>query len=198
MGQDFEYAYHYTTSQKLQDMRKAGAVKPLSYPYSCDCFGSETAKKIVSERVREIVTYDFYIVCLFEPEDKGWKESGLLKELWEYTTRDVMIKLPIIDRESAFVMDASYLSPFLVKPKHGQDAELYNQLQALTPSQMVRRKFFRQYLESTTRLDDYDGSFGAPELWLSQETPIGLTSIVERSMFERSFWSLDNLRKFLA
>jgi hypothetical protein len=190
MGQDFEYAYHYTTSQKLQDMRKAGAVKPLSYPYSCDCLSSEVARKIVSERVRDIVTYDFYLVCLLEPEDKGWKESGLLKELWEYTTSDVMIKLPILEKEDAFVMDAAYLCPFLVKPKRGQDAKLYNQLQGLTPSQLVNRKFFRQYLESTTRLEDYDGSFGAPELWLSQETPIGLASIVERSMFERKFRNL--------
>ncbi len=194
MQNHIEHAYHYTSCFRLDDILLASSLWANTDPYSCSLEAAKKAKNEASGRVKDIVRHDLYLVCLLEPEDSGWTESGLLKSLLSHTTRDVLIKVPVIERDGAFLRDAIPLANYFVKPRAGEDYELfrdkmdyYCHLKDLSYPELVGKRFYRDYIESTTRLENYDGSFRAPELWLPQNTPLKKLDIfkLKRGLFSR-------------
>ncbi len=135
-------AYHYTSFENWRTIQQTGILKPQTPPFQSHCSS-------ISERARAVASAPLYLVCLERSYDRRWVDAGLIERLTGIIGMDVELEVPVLG--GGFVRDCKFYpnetTPFCT-PKH------------------------RQYLESAVPLQEYNGNFSIPEVWLSQETPV--------------------------
>jgi hypothetical protein len=158
--------FHYTTHEKLEKIMKQGILMPMSKPFEGE------SRKNFSKRVREIVRHNQYLVGLAEPNDEGWRECGLLEYLLKYTKGEVILEVPVLEPEAAFVREHAMCSPERSIKVCGENVWKYyhGQGQLNWRGTRISRMLWHDYFESTIPLSDYKGDFKAPEIWLYQPT----------------------------
>ena len=150
----------------------------MSNPYSDDYFAARTAERIVPLNIKNIICCEKYICGMPEPKPNGWVEYGLMKKLIKWTTKEVLLEIPIIFQEGVFLRELKWISP---KYLRSVDETLLedNEHHRIMPSQFVNRKYHRWYINSTMPLKNYENNYEAPEIWLPAEVSLDLIKIVE-------------------
>lgn len=167
--------YHYTSKQKWEKALEAGVLRPLSPPFQ---FENLTVNDIpLSDKVRNIIIHTHYVVGLPEPYHKGWIDYGLMEELRSHTSGEILLEIPILNCEDAFVREHKHFSPRGLVEFYGSDSAYRAHKAGIPLSQKdlyIIIHAYERYLDSTTRLDDYRKDFVVPEIWLPQKTPTRL------------------------
>jgi hypothetical protein len=166
--------FHYTTQEKLKKVKKDGVLLPKSNP-----FEDENPKKM-SKRVRDIVQHKHYLVGLLSPDDAGWKKYGLLEHLLKYTKGEVILEIPILKADDAFIREHALCSPKRSIEVCGDDVwKFYGGQERLNWRGIrINHMLWLDYFESTTRLTEYAGDFKAAEVWVPQETPADILNVI--------------------
>lgn len=162
---------HYTSYDNWMEIKRAGALSPLTDP-------NEHWEE-VSERVRNTIQANLsYLVGIPEPMHTGWVEYGLMDYLLKYTTNEVILCVPILKPEKCFVRDHTPFSPKRLVDQYGEDLATAFHKGNLSFYEPRIAKAFHEYLESTISLQDYDGSYCVPEIWLGQRTPLDKITVL--------------------
>ncbi|MDO8517330.1 MAG: hypothetical protein Q7S33_04360 [Nanoarchaeota archaeon] len=159
-----EKVVHYTSKENWERIQESGFLLPKTGPN--DCCGE------LSDRVKNMFKADSYLVCMPRPLDNGWVESGLMDYVLKYTTGEVALSVPILDRKKSFVREHAHGSSKRFMELWGED--LFKEVEEgrLDSNDSRVLEGENKYLESTVPLDEYDGSYLAPEIWLAQTTPV--------------------------
>jgi len=163
---------HYTSDLNWEMIQESG----LLLPKSGATYASPTI--VLSDRVRNVIQDDLYLVGMQKPLCNGLVEYGVMDYLLKHTSGEVILNVPIIETGRGFVRDLAHISPKRFVDQYGEDlckASLEGNISDDDP-RLVEAD--NKYVESTIPLDQYDGSYLAPEIWLPQETPVSkLTKI---------------------
>ena len=175
-----EKVYHYTSKKNWKKTQKTKILLPKSEGFHFE---------YVPERVIRILgsTIGVYLTALKNPQDRGWIQTGLMPLLTEHTKGEVLLEIPVIEKEKAFVRDHSLNSPEAFLKEYGTDLYtiIHNNSHRYRNEPTKQHQFSeredetiirlrQRYLNSTILLKDYNGSYKAPELWLPQKTPLEL------------------------
>jgi len=166
---------HYTSKEKWDKALASGMLLPKSHPYA-------GRKEHIPKKPHDCVRHEKYLVGIPEVDHPGWVEYDLMPHIVNLTTGEVVLDVPIINSEDAFVRDHSLLSPKRSLDMYGID--FFETLKKGSSFALDGRfsKAVKEYFDSSIRLCDYTGDYAAPEIWLPQETP----SKVIKEMKKRS------------
>ncbi len=173
---------HFTSEENWESIQNSGFLLPKTRP---DNFNQGDL-----DDLKDTIKFDEYIVGIPTEKYNGWKESYITHRLWQYTSYEAVLKFPVTWQSGAFVRDHYLFSPRRFKDdlninlmKHYdqvyfREEEVDKDLQDLVSS--YEKKFMEECTRSSIPLEDYDGSYKAPEVWSPQVTPIDL---IERISF---------------
>jgi hypothetical protein len=155
---------HYTSEKNWKSIIQSDLLFPKTNPYS--------TKYSLSDKVKKIIKSDKYVVGIKNNADFGWINAGIYGFLFEKTTGEVALEVPITQKYGAFVRDHLYISPKGFMEFVGVD--LF--------TKMVKNKIeeeddridfmFEKYFNSTISLGDYKDNYECPEIWIPQKTPV--------------------------
>lgn len=159
-----ERIVHYTSNQNWGMIKELGFLLPKSNP--------NTSPGTLSDRVSSLISEESYLVGIPNPLDAGWVKSGLMEYILERTTGEVLLNVPILNKNGAFVRDHIHASPKRFRSQYGEDlwGKLLRGEIEFNDPRIVEAA--NSYLESTTSLESYNGNYEVPEIWLPQKTPI--------------------------
>ena len=164
---------HYTSREKWGRALDSGLLLPKSHPYA-------GRKELIPEKPHDCVTQEKYLVGIPEIDHNGWEEYGLMPHLINLTTGEVILDVPVINSEDAFVRDHALLSPKRSLDMYGFD--FFETLKE-DPNFVHDTRFaqsFIEYLDSSKKLTDYQDEYKAPEIWLPQETPVKSVKLLKK------------------
>lgn len=173
-----EQIYHYTSESNWEKIKEGGILMPKSGPF--DSIDDIIA---IPQRVKEIVTFKNYLVGIPPESLNKWIEYGLMDYVVDHiskkTPKKVMLKVPIFNKEEAFVREHKFMSPKYFINSYEEDLwkKLWN-CEISEEEDFRTKDSLIKYIESTTRLSDYKGQFEVPEVWIPQETPIDKLELV--------------------
>lgn len=178
-----KHIIHFTSNKKLEDILRVRRLYPFSKP-----FNEKFCKLTAPGNVNLIFPNQKYLVGLGYSEednavmDKGWIEYGLLDYLLKHTSKEVMLKVPIIDKNSTFVRDFSCWSPKKTLEAFGENLFTPVIKGELDIEDERVQKCIANYINSTVSLKDYleNPDYIAPEFWLPQVTPLGLITKINQ------------------
>ncbi len=175
-----ERIFHYTSAENWERIKRSGFLMPRSDPNAQRFRLSRRLKSVVREKGLQgfFGRNRRYLVGVPEIFSQGYEACGFVDGLVMRTTGEVTLEVPVLDPEYAFVRDNFFISP--------------KRLNDIAPSFIVgddRRalitSMYAEYMESTTPLQEYDGSFVAPEVWLAQTTPVEILVYRGSAFLER-------------
>jgi len=105
-----------------------------------------------------------------------------MPHLMNHTTGEILLEIPIINREDDFVREHAHRSPREDVRLFGKDlfSEAMRRQKEENPERFTKEEDIylterkSEYNNSIVMLNDYVGEFRAPELWVPQETPVSL------------------------
>ena len=160
--------YHYTSLKNWEKIQEDRALMPLSYALPVIW--------TVDERIRQMVNGRNYLTALESPQPDSWKKFGLIDYLMKHTTGEVLLEVPVLDTENAFVRDHALYSPRRFLDLCGEP--IFDRLdkEERFPEELDKliHDLRTEYLESVIPFNSYDGRHKVPEIWLPQKTPIKL------------------------
>lgn len=154
---------HYTSEECWDKIREDGVLLPLSNPYLLGEYLPDRSKRIVSRKKE-------YLVGLPELLPDEWMNSGLLERLIEYTSGEIALNIPILQKKGSFVRECFHISPKRLEELYG-DRDLFDQYFS-GDARLTRA--IKRYLSSSISLARYKGEYKLPEIWLPQITPFNL------------------------
>lgn len=166
--------YHYTSNRNWISINQSGMLVPKSNPYGRNIELAVEIEVKTSPRVREVITSDSYLVGIPESSIDAWVECGLMEHLVKHTSKEMVLAVPILLEEGAFVREYKYASPKYMIESAGRDLFKEFLEGEISSRAFVHSEFWLNYIESTIRLEEYDGQFEVPEIWLPQRTPVNL------------------------
>jgi hypothetical protein len=172
--------FHYTSMEKFKEIQKSKILLPLSNPFGIYFFTAQTVEKLAPERVKSDLHHEQYLVGIPSYAYTAWKKSGLLENIIGLTTGEVLIQFSIKNQEDSFIRDAKYITAEYMKKDCGRNLWLDLAEGRMMPSQFACRKYHRRYIQSTTLLENYDGGFEVPEIWVPHGIPLDEIIIVKR------------------
>lgn len=161
---------HYTSKKNWMSVLRNGILLPFS---RSDLDRTEIRRENLEPTVRRIIRRIPYLVGIPEDGEKGWEESGLMDYLKDHNSMEIKLKVPVLNPKRSFVRDHALCSPKFFKDHYfGKDIfEKINNVDFNFDEYEAFEKALMNYANSTVSLNDYDGSFKAPEVWLAQATP---------------------------
>tara|TARA_Y100000310_G_scaffold269548_1_gene282838 strand:+ start:11600 stop:12097 length:498 start_codon:yes stop_codon:yes gene_type:complete len=150
--------YHYTSEKKWQQIRADQILKPNSAPFEL----------FPIDGFEDIVPFYGYTVGVKDQEASDWKACGEFERLMEYTSDEVLLRLPL-DHPFIFIRDIFPTSPQGLRENYGQDLrkKLHEEGLQGNENDQLDEAFYTYYL-STTLLSDYQGDFKTLEIWTPQ------------------------------
>ncbi|MDP3989801.1 MAG: hypothetical protein Q8Q01_01195 [archaeon] len=155
---------HYTSNKKWNQIKRVGYLLPFSSP--------QNVREDISDRVRRIVGYKKYVVGIQAPPCDNWIEYGLINYLLNHTTGEVKLRVPILEPNNCFVRDHAHLSPKGTEERYGINLFKLAWEKEISSKDKRLLECIEGYYESTVKLEEYDGGYNVPEIWLDQITPI--------------------------
>jgi len=162
--------YHYTSQEKWKAIQDSGVLIPKSYPAA----RGEMYKKYIND-----LRSTAYTVGLSEPIPSGWMKYELMSWLMVWTKGEVLLEVPITDKDNTFIREHAEFSPRTFKQRFGTN--LWEEIRR-NPALFTHPRnqaLFISYLKTSTPLNDYAGNFKAPEIWTPQETPVEIIKVID-------------------
>lgn len=187
---DIEEVIHFTSKRKFQDIQRDGVIVPKTSP---DNFllglNAQLRKAIVSEE---------YIVAIPRDSYSSWIDCGLQERLFQYTSGEVALIFPLVEKGGIFVRDHYLHSPKRLKNEHSIDVldedfidSLYDSSGNPTSEGKIVedlmkksfKKYKREYYSSSIPLELFRGDYSCPEIWIPSKIP--LSSVRRETSLER-------------
>ena len=100
------HIFHFTSQKRWERIQSEKVLKPLSDPF-------EFLTEQISDSIYEIVKSEYYLVGTDDPKAKKWERYGMKDKLIEWTTNEVILKVPILS-DDCFVRDIFFVSDYYI------------------------------------------------------------------------------------
>ncbi len=172
-----EVIYHWTSLSNWENIKKSKVILPMTFTEIS--YADYSHEIYISERVRKILTHEIYLVGIpYAPSPKSWMESGLLELLWKKTTRDVILAVSVKGTQDMFIRENTHNCPKWYLEQYDEDLFAKNLTGELSTEDDRFRMGVEDYIDSTMRLEDYEGQYEVPEVWVPVSFPISSVSKV--------------------
>lgn len=160
-----EKIIHYTSNWNWIRIEEEGMLHPKSRP--------NLWNQDLPDKVKFVTNFPFYLVGIPPDSEKEWILSGLLKHLISQTTGKVIVEVPIINLEGAFVREHAHLSPRRFSKLYNEQwlFEYFCLCFGQTDNKRVKDAL-HAYMNSSIPLHEYHGKYIVPEVWTPQDTPL--------------------------
>lgn len=166
-----DFILHYTSKIFFKKIKQSG----LLLPKTCPGYNPEN----YSEELKEIIVFDKYLVGIDPNSKEAWDSSGLLDYLIRYTSGEVSLNVPILNKNNVFVREHFHLSPENFFNLHGENLWKRAYLGEIEKDDKRFYDAVNSYLNSSVLLNNYKGNYKVPELWLHQKTPLELIDVMK-------------------